>query len=140
MYHEGSSNPPPPPSPPPPLPPSFPSFQRRSQYQRDDFTLLSEQVEQNEHAQESKLHHCEQLSQCEYECLRSLWKKKFLFGGIFLFFHSSYLINLKFDYFTHLVLEKSLSKFGMEKGVNAERNGNIYTYIYNYIHYSLTRV
>lgn len=129
MYHEGSSNPPPPPTPPPPLPPSFPSFQRRSQYQRDDFTLLSEQVEQNEHAQESKLHHCEQLSQCEYECLRSLWKKKFLFGGIFLFFHSSYLINLKFDYFTHLVLEKVYRNLAWKK-VWMQREMEIYTHTY----------
>lgn len=50
------------PHPSPSFTPSFPSFQRRSQYQRHDFTLLSEQVEQSEQsAQESKLHR-EQLS------------------------------------------------------------------------------
>lgn len=65
-----------------------------------------------------------------------LFGRNFYSGGFF-FFHSSYLINLKFDYFTHLVLEKVYRNLAWRK-VWMQREMEIY--IYNYIHYSLTRL
>lgn len=45
--------------------------------------------------------------------------------GDFFFFHSSYLINLKFDYFTHLVLEKVYRNLAWRK-VWMQREMEIY--------------